>query len=90
MSFVKIQVKTKSKEYPIFIGNNILNKLQKILKDNFINFNQCLVIIDKNIPKKLINKSLSSLPKKKYHFIILLLVKKIKIKKVLIRFYLSS
>jgi len=65
MSFVKIQVKTKSKEYPIFIGNNILNKLQKILKDNFINFNQCLVIIDKNIPKKLINKSLSSLPKKK-------------------------
>ena len=30
-----------------------------------INFNQCLVIADKNVPKKLIYKVLNSLPKKK-------------------------
>ena len=64
MSSIKIQVKTGDQRYPIFIGNNILNKLNKLLKENFINYNQCLVVIDKNIPKKLINKALSSLSKK--------------------------
>ena len=64
MSSIKIQVKTGDQRYPIFIGNNILNKLNKLLKENFIIYNQCLVVIDKNIPKKLINKALSSLSKK--------------------------
>ena len=65
MNSIKLQIKTGNKSYPIFIGNNILNKLNMILKKNFINFNQCLIIIDKNIPKKLINKVLNSLSKKK-------------------------
>ena len=65
MSLIKLQIKNGNQKYPIFIGNNILNKLKKILKDNLINFNQCLVIIDKNVPKKLIDKVLNSLPKKK-------------------------
>jgi 3-dehydroquinate synthase/shikimate kinase/3-dehydroquinate synthase len=65
MSLTKLHIKTGNQKYPIFIGNNILNKINKILKENFINFNQCLVIIDKNVPKKLINKVLISLPKKK-------------------------
>ena len=65
MSLIKIIVKTRNQKYPIFIGNNILDKLKIILKDNFINFNQCLVIADKNVPKKLIDKVLNSLPKKK-------------------------
>ena len=82
MSLVKLHVKTSSQKYPIFIGKNILNKLNKILKENSINFNQCLIVADKNVPKKLINKVLNSLPKKKYLFIFLILVKKIKIKKV--------
>ena len=90
MSLIKLTVKTDNQKYPIFIGNNVLHKLPKILKENLINFNQCLVVADKNVPKKLINKVLNSLPKKKYYFIILVLVKKIKIKKVLIIFYLSS
>ena len=54
MSLIKLHVKTGNQKYPIFIGNNILNKLNKILKENLINFNQCLVIADKNVPKKLI------------------------------------
>tara|TARA_B100000767_G_scaffold7418_1_gene7340 strand:+ start:471 stop:1577 length:1107 start_codon:yes stop_codon:yes gene_type:complete len=65
MSLIKLLVKTGDQKYPIFIGNNILNKLKIILKKNSINYNQCLVVADKNIPKKLINKVLKSLPKKK-------------------------
>ena len=65
MSLIKLQVKTGNQKYPIFIGNNILNKLKKILKENLINFNQCLVIADNNVPKTLINKVLNSLSKKK-------------------------
>ena len=64
MISIKLQIKIQNKKYPILIGNNILNNLQKLLKKNFINFNQCLVVVDKNVPKKLINKALSSLPKK--------------------------
>ena len=65
MSLIKLTVKTDNQKYPIFIGNNVLHKLPKILKENLINFNQCLVVADKNVPKKLINKVLNSLPKKK-------------------------
>jgi 3-dehydroquinate synthase len=65
MSSIKLQVKSGNQKYPIFIGNNILNKLNKLLKENLINFNQCLVIVDKNVPKKLIDKVCYSLPKKK-------------------------
>ena len=64
MNLIKLQVKTGNQKYPIYIGSNILNKLKTILKENFINFNQCLVIADKNVPKKLIDKVLNSLPKK--------------------------
>ena len=65
MSSIKLQVKTVNQKYPIFIGNNILSKFKTILKDNLINYNQCLVIADKNVPKKLIDKILNSLSKKK-------------------------
>ena len=65
MNLIKLNVKTGNQKYPIFIGNNILNKIKKIFEENSINFSQCLVIADKNVPNKLINKVLSSLPKKK-------------------------
>ena len=67
MSLIKLHVKTGNRKYPIYIGNNILKKLNKILKENLINFNQCLIVADKNVPKKLINKALNSLSKKKIH-----------------------
>ena len=65
MNLNKLRVKTGNQTYPIFIGNNILNRFKIILKENLINFNQCLVIADKNVPKKLIDEALNSLPKKK-------------------------
>ena len=67
MNLNKLRVKTGNQTYPIFIGNNILNRFKIILKENLINFNQCLVIADKNVPKKLIHKVLKSLPKKKIY-----------------------
>ena len=65
MNLIKLQIKTGNQKYPIFMGKNILDKLKVILRKNLINFNQCLVIADKNVPKKLISKVLNSLPKKK-------------------------
>jgi len=65
MNLIKLYIKTGNQKYPIFIGNNILKEFKKILKENLINFNQCLVVADKNVPKKLINKVLNSLPKQK-------------------------
>ena len=71
MSLIKLKIKAGAQEYPILIGNNILNKLKKIMKENVIYYNQSLVVVDENIPKKLIKKILNSLPSKKnsiYHF----------------------
>ena len=48
----KLLIKTKSKNYPIFIGKNILKKIKNIFKSNNINFNKCLIVVDKKVPKK--------------------------------------
>ena len=65
MKAIKLIIKTENQKYPIYIGNNVLKNFQYLLKKNSINFNQCLVIIDKNIPKKVINKFLNSFKRKK-------------------------
>jgi 3-dehydroquinate synthase/shikimate kinase/3-dehydroquinate synthase len=52
MKITKLVVKAGEKKYPIIIGNNILNKLQLLFKKNSLNFNQCIFVIDKNVPKK--------------------------------------
>jgi 3-dehydroquinate synthase len=68
MKLIKLQIKTENHRYPIFIGNNILGKFNNLLKTNSIKFNQCLIIVDKNVPKKLISKVSNSLPKKNQSF----------------------
>ena len=65
MSLIKLKIKIKNQRYNIIIGNNILSKFKIFLRESSINFNQCLVVVDNNTPKKLINKVLNSLPKKK-------------------------
>ena len=45
MSLIKLEIKTNNQKYPIFIGDNILDKIKKILKENAIKFNQCLIIV---------------------------------------------
>ena len=64
MSLIKLQVKTHNRKYPIMIGNDIINEFWKLLKANSINFNQCLFVVDSNVPKELINKLLNRLPNK--------------------------
>ena len=64
MKPIKLKVKTKSQNYPIFIGSNLVNNISNVIKNNFISFNKCLIIIDKNIPKKIISTIKKSLKKK--------------------------
>ena len=64
MNLIKLQVNTSSRKYPIYIGDNILIKLNKFLKSTSIDFKRCLIVADKNVPKKLIKKVFNSLPKK--------------------------
>ena len=63
MNLRKIIVNSQSQRYPIFIGQNIISKLSSIIKKNSIKFNNCLLVVDKNVPKKmtlLIKKSLKN------------------------------
>ncbi len=65
MKPIKLNVKTKSENYPIIIGSNIIKNLGSYLNKNSIKFNQCLLIIDKKVPNKMISKVIRSLKKKK-------------------------
>ena len=57
----KLLVKTKNKNYSIFVGKNITNSLSKILKVEKINFNKCLIIVDKKVPKKTSHKIINKI-----------------------------
>jgi 3-dehydroquinate synthase len=63
MNSIKLQIKTNNQKYQIVIGNGVINKLPKLLKDSSINFNQCLIIVDNKVPKNIIKKILKLLPK---------------------------
>jgi len=54
MKPIKLIVNTKTQKYPILIGSNLVTKVGNIIKKNSIDFNKCLLVIDKNIPKKFI------------------------------------
>ena len=71
MKTIKLIVKTGPHKYPIFIGSNLISKISKILKANSLESNKYLMVIDKNVPKKLINQIKKSLKnKKKYSYLI--------------------
>jgi len=65
MKPIKLQINTRNQKYSIFIGKNISDDFNKLLKKSSINFNQCLIVIDKNVPRKKINTILNSLSSKK-------------------------
>ena len=65
MKPIKLQINTRNQKYSIFIGKNISDNFNKLLKKSSINFNQCLIIIDNNVPRKKINIILNSLSSKK-------------------------
>ena len=67
MKIIKLRIKTKSQEYPILIGSNLILNISKIFKDNSIYFKKCLLIVDKNISNKIILNIKKSLRKRKIY-----------------------
>ena len=64
----KLLVDTKSQKYPIIIGNNLISNISKIISKNSISFRKCLLVVDRNVPKKKINKIKSKLKGKENYF----------------------
>ena len=67
MKNIKLIVKTTSGYYPVLIGSGLIIHLSKIFNDNLVSFNKCLLVIDKNVPNKMLNKLTKSINKKKIH-----------------------
>tara|TARA_A100001011_G_scaffold400689_1_gene517619 strand:- start:1511 stop:2617 length:1107 start_codon:yes stop_codon:yes gene_type:complete len=67
MKPINLKIKTKNQPYNIVIGYNLLSKVPKIFKVNSINFKKCLLIVDKNVPKKIIFKFKKIFKKKKVY-----------------------
>ena len=63
MKQIKLKINTKTQQYPIIIGSNLFYNASKIISENSINFKQCLIIVDTNVPKKIILKIKKSLNK---------------------------
>ena len=74
MKKISLNVKTKSKTYPIIIGKNIISQISNILKYYNIHFEKVLIIADSKVPKKKLN----------------ILKKKIISKKIIVHFFNAS
>ena len=53
---IKLKIKTKTQNYPIIIGSNLISKIEKLGKSNSINFEKCLLVIDTKISKVILLK----------------------------------
>ena len=67
MKPIKLKVRTKLDYYPIIIGSNLVKNLNFYFKKNSINFNQCLLIIDKKVPSNMISEITKSLKRKRMY-----------------------
>ena len=61
MKKFRLVVKTRNKNYPIIIGENILKKTGKIIKPILPNCRKVALIADANVPRKKLNKIKNSL-----------------------------
>ena len=59
----KLIIQTKSKNYPIYFGNNILNTTGKLIKKNLPNVKKICIISDNKLPKIFLKKLIKSLKK---------------------------
>ena len=57
----KLIVKTKSKSYPIYFGNNILSTAGKLIKKKLPNVKKVCIISDNKLPKLLLKKLIDHL-----------------------------
>ena len=65
MKISNIKIKTKTKEYFVVVGSNIIKNITTVLSDKKITFQKCLIVIDKNIPKKFQSTLIKKLSLKK-------------------------
>ena len=54
MKTIKLNIRTRTKNYPIYFGDNILNKIGKLVKENLPNVKKICIISDNKLPKKLL------------------------------------
>ena len=52
MKTTKLLIKTNHSKYSIFIGSKLISNLSEIIEKQSIEFKKCLLVIDKNVPKK--------------------------------------
>ena len=55
MKQTRLNIVTKTEKYPIIIGSNLTSSVLKIFKSNSIDFDKCLIVVDKNVPKKFVS-----------------------------------
>ncbi len=65
MKPIKLIINTSSETYPIIIGSDLIRNLPKIFRDNSLNSKKYFLLIDKNVPKKLVSLISKSLKKKR-------------------------
>ena len=65
MKQTKLNIITKTEKYPIIIGSDLTSKISNIFKKNSINFKKCFLVVDKNVPKKLVSNIKKSFKNKK-------------------------
>ena len=59
MKQTRLNIVTKTEKYPIIIGSNLTSSISKIFKSNSIDFDKCLIVVDKNVPKKFMKERLN-------------------------------
>ena len=63
MKQTKLNIVTKTEKYPIIIGSNLTSSISKIFKSNSIDFDKCLIVVDKKCSKKNLSQILKGLLK---------------------------
>ena len=64
MKQTRLNIVTKTEKYPIIFGSNLTSSLSKVFKSNSIDFDKCLIVVDKNVPKKFVSNIKKSLKNK--------------------------
>tara|TARA_B100000963_G_scaffold360110_1_gene389775 strand:- start:613 stop:1719 length:1107 start_codon:yes stop_codon:yes gene_type:complete len=67
MKIRRLLVSTNQEKYSIFIGSGLISSLKSIMKKQSINFVKCLIVVDRNVPKKKINIIRKKLNNKKVY-----------------------
>ena len=64
MKPIKLKIKTKTQNYSIIIGSNLVSNILKLSKESSLKFKKSLIIVDSNISKRVVSKIKKSLNKK--------------------------